>query len=360
MHSLFLTKIGIISVLSKNEIVDDRKNVISVCRFESFLAKYFLEHPEVFDALKDKILTAIEKLVELNSKNTVFGRLFYSVFSCLLEQEHPITNLKAVKESRSLVMFDTFLKYFIERVMTITDIVLPSLKEEETTASSSTSEATGSALQKGGMFTLFKMPLVSSDLLLAKMRPEVLFSDKNRGVVTIEDEDSEYASRSIGILSPKDTPAKLENYLKFPNYPSRQYYLPKEDSEMARWLRAHYLPVISGASGGIGKTISGLAKLMSFSSSDYMFIGLLIASSTIALGHHSFFEVIRPISFVIDCIEEQTNLLAFYEQVIPQEIKVLESYKEHMKSEEGASLIEGIFFEPECDSVPPVGRLSIR
>ncbi len=332
--------IGVLVVTGIKEIVDDRKNIINVCLFESFLAKYFLEHPEIFDPLKEKILVAIEEFIKVNSNNPTFDRALFSSFSSLAEQDRSISGLKSVKESRSLIVFDTFLKYFVERVVSLENIKLPSLK----------SETVASSLQEGGQFTLFKILLpLSPEQLSNKMRPVALFSDKNRGVLSVEDEDSEYTSRNIGILSEENTPSELSDYLTFDNYPSKQYYLPKENSDMAKWLRAHYLPVISGASGGIGKTISNLAKFMSFSTNDYMLMGLLIASSTVALGHHSFFEVIRPISFVTDCIEEQKNLLAFYEQVIPTEVKELESYKAHMLGTSGASLIEEIDFEPECN-----------
>ncbi len=342
INFLLINNIGVIIVVGIKEIVDDRKNIINVCLFESFLAKYFLEHPEIFDSLKEKIFVAIEELIKINSNNPKFERLLFSSFSSLSEQNRSINNLKAVRESRSLIVFDTFLKYFVERVMFVENIIIPSLK----------SEITASSLQEGGQFTLFKiLPPLSPDQLFNKMRPITVFSDQNRGVISIEDEDLDDANSNIGILSPKDTPAQLVDYLTFPNYPSRQCYLPKEDSEMAKWLRAHCLPVISGASGGVGKTISSLAKLMDFSANDYMLMGLLIASSTVALGHHSFFEVMRPLSFVTGCLQEQKDLLAFYEQVIPTEVKELGSYKSHIHGTDGASLIEEICFEPECDNV---------
>ncbi|MCC5792830.1 MAG: hypothetical protein JJT82_09535 [Legionellaceae bacterium] len=154
---------------------------------------------------------------------------------------------------------------------------------------------------------------------------------------------------NLGILANPDFPPDLSGKLTFENHPARQYYEPREDSQMAQWLRAHYLPIISGASGGVGKTLSGLATFIELSAQELRFLGLLIASSTIALGHHSFFEVMRPLSFVTAPIEEKKSLLEFYEQMLPAEVLELASYQEHINGPYGAALIKHLQFEAPVD-----------
>ncbi|BCA95885.1 hypothetical protein TUM19329_22460 [Legionella antarctica] len=76
---------------------------------------------------------------------------------------------------------------------------------------------------------------------------------------------------------------------------------------------------------------------------EYQLLGILVASSTISLGHHSFFEVLRPLSFFIGELEEKSNLLEFYEQTIPEDIRLLPSYKSHI--ENYSKLIDEVIFD---------------
>ncbi|OCH99468.1 hypothetical protein A8135_07235 [Legionella jamestowniensis] len=48
---------------------DHKNNCIEVCLFESYLAKYFIEHPEIFEPLISKILTAFEQVIARKSNN---------------------------------------------------------------------------------------------------------------------------------------------------------------------------------------------------------------------------------------------------------------------------------------------------
>jgi hypothetical protein len=321
---------------------DDKNNIVEVCIFESFLAKYFLDHSEIFDALLDKMYDALDAMITANINNRDFERTLYVVFT-QVQQSHPgVSDLNAVKESGSVLVWNEFLKFFSEYAMTMEGLNYPPLKPVNPLGSLS-------ALAHYSLFS--NDPAQAQKRLLAKMRPDYLFSDDDRGCIELDDSKVK-PSFNIGILS-EDTnttiPEELVNYLKFENYPCKQVYAPKEDSEMADWLREHYLPVISGASGTIGKTVSALNALCLFSSTEYKLLGLLIASATVALGHHSIFEVLRPLSFMTGFIEEQSTLLGFYEQAIPKEIKTLESYKELMSSPYGASLITKMSFEETDD-----------
>ncbi|WP_428413851.1 hypothetical protein [Legionella sp.] len=317
---------------------DDKNNIIDVCIFESFLAKYFLEHPEVFDALFDKIYTGLDALILANEENKDFERRLFMSLSAVMQDYPTITDLQALKESNSVLVWDTFLKFFTELTMSMKGLHYPPLQPVN-------SLKPLNALAHYGLFS--NDPVQSQKLILEKMRPDHLFSDAERGCTDVENAQAK-PSFNLGILSESmktAVPEKLVNYLKFANYPSKQIYAPKEDSEMADWLRDRYLPVISGASGSIGKIVSAMSPLCLFSPEEYKLLGLLIASATVALGHHSFFEVLRPLSFMTGFIEEQSTLLAFYEQAIPQEIKALESYKEHINGPDGASLIKDMGFD---------------
>ncbi|MCL9684413.1 hypothetical protein [Legionella maioricensis] len=313
---------------------DDKKNLIEVCLFESYLAQYFIEHPEIFQPLINKVLEAVEQIITSNSENSMFNRVLFSVFSQLVEECPEIKDMNALKGSKSLVAFDTFCKYFAERIMVLTSIKLPEIELENS------GEIT--SLSTLAQHSLFKSKQYGEAIFLKKMRPAYLFSDKNRGVIEITDLDSEKETRNLGILSSENTPDSLKDFFSLPHYPSRQYYKAKEDSLMALWLREHYLPVISGASGGIGKTVSKINSFVMLSKTEYQLLGILVASSTIALGHHSFFEVIRPLSFFSGELEEKSNLLEFYEQAIPEEVKRLPSYQAHIASH--FKLIEEITF----------------
>lgn len=302
---------------------DDKSNSIEVCLFESYLAKYFIEHPEIFQPLMNKILEAIEQVIAINSEDSMFNRILFTVFSQLLEECPEIKDMDALKESKSLVALDTFCKYFTERVMSLPSIKLPEIELENSINISSLSTLT--------QHSLFKSKQCGETIFLEKIRPAYLFSIKNRGVIEIDCSENE-ETRNLGILSSKDTPDNLKDYFLLPHFPSRQYYKPKEDSMMALWLREHSLPVISGASGGIGKTVTKINSFVMLSKIEYQLLGILVASSTIALGHHSFFEVIRPLSFFTGDLKEKSNLLEFYEQAIPEEVRLLPSYKEHIKA----------------------------
>lgn len=315
---------------------DNRNNIVEVCLFESYLAKYFIETPDIFKSLINKILDAFEQIIQQNTDNHMFNRMVFSVFSTLAEDVPGLTNIQTLKESKSLIGFDTFCKYFTERVMSISSIKLPEIVLEQPISSLS-------ALAQQSLFKSQKSGEAKS---LAKMRPSQLFSDKNRGVIDID--VSEMNTRDHGILSDEYTPESLKNYFVTPHTPGYIYYEPKEDSSMAQWLRKHYLPVITGASGGIGKTISKINSFMALSKTEYQLLGLLIASSTIALGHHSFFEVIRPLSFFTGNLVEKANLLEFYEQIIPEEIRALTSYQSHI-AKYGELIQEFVFDNPAIE-----------
>ncbi|MCC5792216.1 MAG: hypothetical protein JJT82_06350 [Legionellaceae bacterium] len=153
--------------------VDDRNNIIAVCLFESYLAKYMIEHPEIFDTILEKIADTLEKIISIHTQDRHFDRTLFSVFSILAEQQKEIKNFSALKTSRSLIAWDTFLKYFVER----------RLHQVESTmlqVSSDTSDVSADTLSHFSLFSGSYQRLTSFG---DRMRPEALFSETNRGVV---------------------------------------------------------------------------------------------------------------------------------------------------------------------------------
>lgn len=314
---------------------DDKNNIVEVCLFESYLAKFFIEHNAIFTPVISKVLDALEKVIALNASNLLYDRILFSIFSNLTKEFPDIKNISSIQQNNSIIVFDTFFKYFTERM--INSIQSPPRDEDDGFSLPSLSIL--------AQHSLFKRQKQGEAKLLRKMRPQELFSQKNRGVMEIDSFNTEERSNSFGILSSADTPENLKNYFSFFACPSRQFYVAKENSLMALWLRERYLPVIAGASGGVGKTISKINSLIPLSKTEYQLLGILIASSTIALGHHSFFEVMMPLSLITGPLQNKINLLEFYEQVIPETVKCLTSYKNHIQSSYGAQLIEEFVFE---------------
>lgn len=316
---------------------DEKKNIVSVCLFESYLAKYFVEHPAIFQPLTDKIFNAVKRLIEDNAKNRMFDRHLFSVFTRLMDIDQTISDFKSLRNSNSIVAYDTFFKYFVEDIMKNLTIRIP---ENHSSAAKHVPR-----LAELCHFSIFHDYQKGIDSLYRIMRPRWLFKNSNRGVTELkEKEPADEPSNDLGILASKDTPDTLKGYFPNAHLPSRPLYSPNESSEMAKWLRKYHLPVIAGASGGISITVSYLSSIVQFSKEEYQLLGILIASSTIAMGHHSFFEVMRPLSFFTGTLEEKDCLLAFYEQTIPEFVKKLPSYQEHMKSTAGATLIEEFAF----------------
>ena len=105
---------------------------------------------------------------------------------------------------------------------------------------------------------------------------------------------------------------------------------------MAQWMRVNHVPIISGCSGSIGKILSMLNDMMLLSSDDIQMLTLLVSVSSIALGHHSFFEVLKPLDPTILKLKIHSNLYDFYKQVIPSSILSSDLYQAFINSENGS------------------------
>lgn len=303
---------------------DNKNNIIEVCQFESFLAKYFVENPQHFAPLITKILDKLEFIISINSDTENFDRELFSIFSILALTDSSIQDLNALRRSSSIIAFSSFLKYFTENIMSLLDIKLSKQSNKE--------QAKTAALPKSLFFNQPKPTLL-------ELRPDAFFSEENRGVTELDEDNPQIAVRHLGILAPQDTPEELQNYFMKPHEPSYQFYAPKENANMAIWLRQRYLPVITGASGGIGKMVCQLTRLMSFNLEEYQLLGILVAASTIAHGHHSFFEVIKPLSSISEPLQDTDNLFDFYQQTIPLSIRKSVTYQQYAASQHGKSLI---------------------
>jgi hypothetical protein len=93
---------------------------------------------------------------------------------------------------------------------------------------------------------------------------------------------------AFGIVSDAYRPDEFSHYFDFPIEPAGGFYIPNEDSYVALWLRRHYCPVISGASGSTELLISRIFPLIDgLTLEDKKMIIFAQACNMIANGHHS-------------------------------------------------------------------------
>ena len=188
---------------------DKRGNLIDVCLFESYLAKFFLENSDFFEPLYQKIFSDIDKLIEANENNGLFPRRFFSCESLVQSDYKHINNYQDIKQSKSLPVYDIFLKFFCEIALEKTDnLILPQ--------ASTSNNMTG--VEQSSRFMLFG----SSNKKVASVgqfiRDDIIFQPSERGCIVVDDiddiEDEECLTNKLGILQLENTPWELQNYLE--------------------------------------------------------------------------------------------------------------------------------------------------
>lgn len=313
---------------------DKRGNAINVCLFESYLAKFCLENSIFFEPLYQKIFSEIDNLIEDNKNNGVFPRRFFSCESSVKSQYHHINDYQDVKKSKSLPIYDTFLKFLCEVVLDKTDNLILS--------QTPTPNNTTSLAQSSG-FMLFGSPPKTVKSIGKFIRDDIMFKPSERGCIEVDNiediEDKACLTNKLGILQPDDTPSELQNY--FQEHFSAQFvYKTKEDSFVAKWLRQHHLPIISGTSGSAEKIFSQLSRFIELNQIEASQLFLTMAACMVALGHHSFFEVMLVADKVGLKLEAQDTLLDFYLQCIPQTIQNSQPFKSFIDGPTGGQLLK--------------------
>ncbi|KTD21033.1 hypothetical protein [Legionella londiniensis] len=310
--------------------VDIKGNHKEVCLFESYLAKFFLENSHYFEDLFKKIFPAIDTLLDSNKENQSFKRRFFLCESQVFSEHKSAGDYSKIKTSKSLIIYDTFLKFFCETVLKNNeDYYLPLLKS--------------SNVKQSLPFTLFGQSPKTVDSLEKYIREDIIFKPSERGAVETEDGD-DFVSSKLGILLPEDTPFELRNYFD-EHFCAQMSYRANEKSHVAKWLRNHFLPIISGTSGSAETVFSQLSKVVKLSQEEAARLFLALTASTVALGHHSFFEVMLVADKVGLKLEEKPTLLEFYLQCIPEDIQQSLEFQKFIKSDTGGELIKKFTFE---------------
>jgi hypothetical protein len=315
---------------------DEKNNIIAVTLFETYLSKFVLEHPMFYQTLYAKTFQAIDDYFHKDPQNNPqlqaflsrqssrydLDRHLYTIFSRLEEQFPDQRSMDTLRENFSLSSADYFIKLIID------DFLVPPMESPVMMGSpthnrtSSIDEEDSPATSLGGFFSPGHG--LSRRSPYNPNRPAYMFSPENRGATeVIEDEDHEMVIYAIGIVQLDYLTEDLRQYFKNPITPARFNYYPNEESYVARWLRKHHLPVISGTSGSTEGLISRVLSLSDFTDEEKQMLIFTQACNMVANGHHSFFESMIVADHFGFKLEEKENLINFYLQCVP--ISILNS-----------------------------------
>ncbi|MDF1678031.1 MAG: hypothetical protein P1U32_04980 [Legionellaceae bacterium] len=287
------------------QALDERRNPVSVTLFESYLAKFILEHPAHYQGAYLKLFDALKPACALQD------RIQHAVFS-LLQAQHP-----------EYTSFDDFHPEHFS--LSAADYLLKLLADHMFTPSKSPSPP--------NFFTATDMTTRSPTNLC---RNKKLFSDANRGVIGVEPISSPpHLTHTIGIVSKAYQPPDLTDYFAAAIEPSGQYYEPAETSHVAIWLRERNLPVIAGASGS---TEALIARILPYapvlSAEEKRLITFTQACNMVANGHHSLFEaLIVADDLELILVQEADTQKALYLQCVPASLLEDEAFIAFMGSE---------------------------
>ncbi len=290
------------------EALDEKHNRISITLFESHLAKFILEHPEIYEAAYLKLFEALKAPCATNE------RLQYSVFSMLQIQYPEYHAFESFDEAFYLPAADYLLKL-------IGDYLFP--------AQSSSSPQ-----------SFLHTPSISSRSPTNPFRNQLLFDEENRGVSEVEP-DEITLTKAIGIVSDAHRTSDLDNYFEQAIEASGQYYQPKESAYVATWLRHHFLPIISGASGSTEALISRLLpRAPDLTTEEKWLIVFTQACNMVANGHHSLFEAILVADDLgLIPLSEADTQQTLYLQAIPPVIQENETFIRFMNADFIQSLL---------------------
>ncbi len=271
------------------QALDERRNLVSVTLFESYLAKFILEHPVHYQDAYLKLFDALRPLCATND------RIQHAVFS-LLQVQYPEYTLFDDFHSQhfSLPAADYLLKL-------LADHMFPPSK------------------RSGAPNFLTAIDMTARSPANIR-RNKKLFSHANRGVIEVEPiSSSPNITRAIGIVSKAYQPSDLMDYFSAAIEPSGQYYKPAEKSHVAIWLRERNLPVIAGSSGSTEALIARiLPHAPALSTEEKHLIAFTQACNMVANGHHSLFEsMIVADDLKLIPLQEADTPKALYLQCIP-------------------------------------------
>lgn len=359
---------------------DKRSNDVEVCLFESYLAKFFMGEPSYSVALFAKIFSAIDNVIRLNQSNKMFDRHLFSTISIMQQEYGTQFDYNDIKQSQHIMLKLSFLKNFSERVLPLAvfkkggSVRLGAAHNHESPRSSSETVQAIPSLHQLASLSLFKTPSLGKNQLRKYIRDSIIFKPKERGthcntrelgqsLTTIfaeKEADADDCSagdgdnlwtKNFGIVLPEHCPLDLQDYFETAHYSAQFEHSPLETSRVAQWLRSRYLPVVAGASGSAEILLTSLSSLVYLDRKEIQLLFLMLSTSMIALGNHSFFEVMLVANHCGFEIKATQSLLELYLQCIPANIKRSEAFIAFLLSDKGAPLIKGYDFSAEYAAI---------
>ncbi|MFA6303588.1 MAG: hypothetical protein WC627_10740 [Legionella sp.] len=318
---------------------DSQGNLINVTIFESYFSKYLIEHPDFFKPVYMKIIDSIQELTLLNSSNSKFDRVIFSIFSILPSEFAGYNTIDDLKSKFNLFACNYFFKLFCDRILPLQLIsVFPQKKPTSTILS----------LSVLCQLSLFKQnPTINP--LSPFLKPTDLFQERNRGALLIPQEHI-ITTRKLGITTLETTPTELINYFPEPYEPSQFEYRPNRKSNVGRWLSKYNLPIISGSSGSARDLLNLILKFIHLETSEIKLLLISQAAVLVAQGHHSYFEVMLFLDRIGCKFQDAPDLMRFYEQTIPVSIKTSDSYLQFKNSEFGSIRLENLPKNSDTDN----------
>lgn len=317
---------------------DDKNNLVFITLFESYLAKFILEHPAFYKAVYVKLIKSLELFFDSRTlpDNEALSRLLsgkragydldrhlFSIFTRLNEAHPGCDSFSNLIAQFSLPAADFFIKMVCDELLTPP----PGAVSLESFPSPMSFFSGGRAVD-----TLRRSPYQG-------LRNPLLFHESNRGVTEISRHTSDDSSeedemtQDLGIVSKPFIPKEFKCYFARPISPAGYSYRPNEKAHVATWLRERDCPIISGASGSTEMLFSRVFSLFELTEEERRMLIFAQACNMIAQGHHSFFEAFIVANHFGYPVIRQENMLNFYLQCIPDTVRANDEFMAFLASE---------------------------
>lgn len=300
------------------KLYDAKGNLVVVTLFETYLAKFILEHDAYYKNAYMKLIDGIERYLNSHVFLAAMTRIdekysnarhLHALFSQMNISYPGIDSFETLKHDFNLPAVDFFTKL-------INDECFPS----EPVVKKYERDLSGTVSLSPRFFTIDPAIVATKRSPLNPSRSPLLFSEDNRGVKEVSCEPEE-STRALGIVSKTYTPDECKMYFKNPISPAGFLYDIDEESPVARWLMKRHMPVISGASGSTDALITRLFPLASITEDDKRMLIFAQSCNLVAHGHHSFGECVMVADHLGFKLTETTQLLDFYLQSVPESIR---------------------------------------
>lgn len=251
--------------------------------FENALALFFYTHNHLLMGPLKKIMAAIEQLIKLNEDNPSFDRALFVIFSQLSDDFPNITNVSKLQQSQDFLATISFLKFFCELILSPDSKI--AIKYPQRVQTQFSTSIPSLALITSSIF--YQKPKEAMQILTKQIRVSKLFAEQHRGALSINCEHP--YTKHFGIIAHADL-SKTGDFFKEEHYSAQLEYTPNSDSFVNAWLSSRSLPVISGTSGSAEILLTRIPAIVDLTNTEQEILLLANAVSTIAHGHHSFFE----------------------------------------------------------------------